>query len=147
MDVFFLFWSTAAKDSEWVLKEVRYAIAWHAGDDLAPPEIVPVMIEGPPPVAPPPELKGLHFNDKFLYFIADSALQLKTRGPGHERWWWIRGRYGHVVSRRAGICRARRHMGRAGVKKTTAVTGATIVRPTMNAARACRLIETFTTRC
>ena len=49
-DVFFLFWSTAAKNSEWVMKEVRYAIERHGGDDLAPPEIVPVIIEGPPPV-------------------------------------------------------------------------------------------------
>jgi hypothetical protein len=71
-DVFFLFWSTAAKNSEWVMKEVRYAIERHGGDDLAPPEIVPVLIEGPPPVAPPPELKDLHFNDRFLYFIAGS---------------------------------------------------------------------------
>lgn len=72
-DVFFLFWSTAAKNSEWVMKEVRYAIARHAGDDMAPPEIVPVLIEGPPPVAPPAELKDLHFNDRFLYFVAGSA--------------------------------------------------------------------------
>ena len=71
-DVFFLFWSTAAKNSEWVLKEIRYAIDRHAGDDTAPPEIIPVPIEGPPLVSPPPELKDLHFNDKFLYFIAGS---------------------------------------------------------------------------
>jgi hypothetical protein len=72
-DVFFLFWSTAAKNSEWVMKEVRYAIERHSGDEMAPPEIVPVLIEGPPPVAPPPELKDLHFNDRFLYFIAGSS--------------------------------------------------------------------------
>ena len=72
-DVFYLFWCTAAKNSEWVLKEVRYAIDRHAGDDTAPPEIIPVLIEGPPPVPPPPELKDLQFNDKFLYFIAGSA--------------------------------------------------------------------------
>ena len=72
-DVFLLFWSSNAKKSKWVLREVRYAMNLHGGDDLAPPEIVPVLIEGPPPVAPPPELKDLHFNDKFLYFIAGSA--------------------------------------------------------------------------
>ncbi len=72
-DVFFLFWSTAAKQSEWVIKEVRYAIGRHRGDEMAPPEIVPVMIEGPPPVAAPPELKDLHFNDRFLYLIAETA--------------------------------------------------------------------------
>ena len=72
-DVFFLFWSTAAKNSEWVLKDVRYAIDRHAGDETAPPEIIPVLIEGPPPVLPPPELEELHFNDRFLYFIAGST--------------------------------------------------------------------------
>jgi hypothetical protein len=72
-DVFFLFWSSAAKRSEWVLKEVRYAIERHAGDEMAAPEIIPVIIEGPPPVAPPPELQDLHFNDKFVYFIAGSS--------------------------------------------------------------------------
>jgi hypothetical protein len=77
-DVFFLFWSTAAKQSEYVIKEVRYAIGRHRGDEMAPPEIVPVMIEGPPPVAPPSELKDLHFNDSFLYFIAGTARDLST---------------------------------------------------------------------
>jgi hypothetical protein len=33
-DVFFLFWSTAAKQSEWVVKEVRYAIERHEGNDM-----------------------------------------------------------------------------------------------------------------
>ena len=71
-DVLFLFWSSHAKASEWVLKEVRYALDRHAGDDMAPPEIIPVPLEGPPPVLPPPELRELHFNDRFLYFIAGS---------------------------------------------------------------------------
>jgi hypothetical protein len=68
-DVFFLFWSTAARDSEWVMKEVRYALEKKGTDKLAAPEIVPVIIEGPPPVPPPDELKDIHFNDTFIYFI------------------------------------------------------------------------------
>jgi hypothetical protein len=68
-DLFLLFWSSAAKKSEWVRKEVNYAIARHGGDDLAPPEILPVIIEGPPPVPPPPELAHLHFNDRMIYFM------------------------------------------------------------------------------
>jgi hypothetical protein len=68
-DVFMLFWSSAAKASEWVLKEVRYALQRKQGDDASPPEIRPVIIEGPPPVPPPPELADLHFNDKILYFL------------------------------------------------------------------------------
>jgi hypothetical protein len=68
-DVFFLFWSTAARDSEWVLREIRYALDRRGGDEFKPPEIVPVIIEGPPLVKPPPELDDLHFNDQILYFI------------------------------------------------------------------------------
>ena len=69
-DVFFLFWSSAAKQSEWVMKEVRYAMERKGGDEFAEPEIVPVIIEGPPAAAPPPELQHLHFNDTFIYFIS-----------------------------------------------------------------------------
>jgi hypothetical protein len=51
-----------------VLKEARYAVARKASDDLAPPEIVPVVIEGPPPVPPPSDLAHLHFDDPLIYF-------------------------------------------------------------------------------
>ncbi len=68
-DLFLLFWSTSASNSEWVLKEVRYALQCKKGDDFAPPEIKPVVIEGPPPPAPPMELAHLHFNDYILYFM------------------------------------------------------------------------------
>jgi TIR domain len=66
-DVIFLFWSKAAKESEWVMKEILYAHARQGGNEDAPPEIIPIIIEGPPPVKPPPELSFLHFNDKFIY--------------------------------------------------------------------------------
>jgi hypothetical protein len=65
-DLFLLFWSKAARDSEWVLKEVRYA----RGRQPAP-EIKPVILEGPPVIAPPEDLNDLHFNDKFVYFMLD----------------------------------------------------------------------------
>ena len=68
-DVFFLFWSSAAKKSEWVLKEVQYAMRRNGGDELAPPEILPVIIEGPPPVTPPPELAHLYMNDRMIYYM------------------------------------------------------------------------------
>jgi hypothetical protein len=68
-DVFFLFWSNAARSSEWVMKEIRYALERKGADGMSAPEIVPVIIEGPPPVPPPPELKDIHFNDQFIYFI------------------------------------------------------------------------------
>ncbi|MDZ7967724.1 MAG: toll/interleukin-1 receptor domain-containing protein [Nostoc sp. DedSLP03] len=69
-DLFLLFWSTAAKESPWVLKEVLYALDRQGSNGLRSPEIIPVIIEGPPPVPPPPELQNLHFNDKLLYLIA-----------------------------------------------------------------------------
>jgi hypothetical protein len=68
-DVFFLFWSSAARDSEWVLKEVEYALGKKKGVDENPPEIYPVLLEGPPFVEPPENLKHLHFNDKIVYFL------------------------------------------------------------------------------
>ena len=70
-DLFLLFWSSAAKQSEWVMREVRYALELKQ-DDLSPPEIIPVLIEGPPPVPPPEELAHLHFNDYFLYLMTNS---------------------------------------------------------------------------
>jgi len=68
-DVFFLFWSTAAKDSEWVTKEWQYALTRQLGDAFALPDIVPIVIEGPPFVSPPPELRHLHFDDPFAHLI------------------------------------------------------------------------------
>jgi hypothetical protein len=68
-DVFFLFWSKAASESEWVRREVEYAIKAKTDEREAGPEIIPVIIEGPPPARPPAELSFLHFNDKLLYFI------------------------------------------------------------------------------
>lgn len=63
-DVLFLFWSTAARESEWVRREWQYGLE-RKGEDF----IHPVIIEGPPPPEPPPELAHLHFADKMLYFI------------------------------------------------------------------------------
>jgi len=68
-DVFMLFWSTASKESKWVTKEVQYALARKGGDDSRPPEIRPIMIEGPPVPLPNPELAHLHFTDRLLYYM------------------------------------------------------------------------------
>lgn len=69
-DLFLLFWSSAAKKSKWVMEEVKYALKRKEADELAPPEIKPVIIEGPPSPQPPDELKHLHFNDYLLYFLS-----------------------------------------------------------------------------
>lgn len=81
-DVFFLFWSTAAKKSVWVRKETRYARRRQAGKEDAPPVIVPILIEGPPPVKPPRSLSFLHFNDKYLYLTKGAEAEAQARRKG-----------------------------------------------------------------
>jgi hypothetical protein len=71
-DLFLLFWSQAAKDSEWVVKEAEYALELKGPDGEGEPDIVPVILEGPPPVPPPDSLNAIHFNDRVNYFIAAS---------------------------------------------------------------------------
>jgi serine/threonine protein kinase len=66
-DLFLVFWSTAAKESAWVQQEIQYALRRKGDDDAAPPAIVPVPIEGPPPVEPPAELAHLHFDHPIRY--------------------------------------------------------------------------------
>jgi len=66
-DVFFLFWSSSAKNSKWVIEEYKYAQSLQSKGNAI--EIIPIPIEGPPAPEPPEELSHLHFNDGFLYFI------------------------------------------------------------------------------
>jgi RNA polymerase sigma factor (sigma-70 family) len=63
-DAVLLFWSSKAKQSEWVMRECRYTIDTKGIDYL-----LPIIIEGPPPVEPPPELAELHMNDWLLYLM------------------------------------------------------------------------------
>ncbi|MFC1456965.1 toll/interleukin-1 receptor domain-containing protein [Microvirga arabica] len=72
-DVFLLFWSNAAAASEWVAKEIAYALERKGGSDEKPPAIQPVPIEGPPPPTPPEVLRHLHFNDALLAHIQAAA--------------------------------------------------------------------------
>jgi hypothetical protein len=77
-DAVLLFWSSNAKASEWVLQECRYTIEKRGIDHL-----LPVIIEGPPPVPPPPELEALHMNDWLLYVMkAESETHLAANAPG-----------------------------------------------------------------
>jgi hypothetical protein len=71
--VVYLFWSSRAKASEWVMKEVEYALARRAASRAGAPDIIPVIIEGPPPPEPPEHLKDIHFNDAFLYVLASAS--------------------------------------------------------------------------
>src|SRR5262245_65431847 len=60
-DLFLLFWSSAAKRSEWVIKEAEYALARQSSDPAGGPGIVPVILEGTPPVPPPASHSTLAF--------------------------------------------------------------------------------------
>jgi hypothetical protein len=62
-DIFYLFWSTHARKSEWVEKEWRCALR-ERGLEF----IDPIPLESPDESPPPPELSSLHFNDWVLAF-------------------------------------------------------------------------------
>jgi serine/threonine protein kinase len=68
-DLFLLFWSRAAKNSEWVRREVDYALGRQRGGADADPEIRPVVIEGPPVELPWPDLAYLHFFDPLVHLL------------------------------------------------------------------------------
>jgi hypothetical protein len=80
-DLFLLFWSRSAKDSEWVEKEVKYALAKQGASPARRPDIVPVVLDGPAAVPPPSWLSHLHFNDPICYFIAGSENASVTTPP------------------------------------------------------------------
>lgn len=69
-DLFLLFWSHAARESVWVKKEIDHALACERRDSNGSPEILPILLEGPPPAPPPATLADRHFNDPLLYVIA-----------------------------------------------------------------------------
>ncbi len=69
-DLFLLFWSSAARESAWVRREVEHVLRRKGGPEAdGDPEIRPVMLEGPPVPEPWEELRSLHFNDQLLYVL------------------------------------------------------------------------------
>jgi hypothetical protein len=69
-DLFLLFWSRNAQASDWVSREVQYAVQRQGPSRNLPPHIFPVPIEGPPVAMPPPEgLEHLNFNDFLIYLM------------------------------------------------------------------------------
>jgi hypothetical protein len=67
-DLFLLFWSQAAKDSQWVIQEAEYALKKQQLNPDSEPDIVPVILEQN--VLPPLSLAALHFNDRIQYLIS-----------------------------------------------------------------------------
>jgi len=68
-DLFLLFWSRAAAESEWVAKEARYALERREASEDKRPDLVPLILEGPPAPTPPDFLQHLHFNDWMRFAI------------------------------------------------------------------------------
>jgi hypothetical protein len=68
-DAFFLFWSSHAKKSEWVIREALLALQYQKASPDGAPYFMPIIIEGPPIVTPPKELHEIHFNDPIQYMI------------------------------------------------------------------------------
>ncbi|MBA3746468.1 MAG: toll/interleukin-1 receptor domain-containing protein, partial [Solirubrobacterales bacterium] len=66
-DLFLLFWSRAAKGSDWVRREALYALDCRS-EDQDRPQIKPIILERPPS-DPWPELAHLHFADPLAYFV------------------------------------------------------------------------------
>jgi len=69
-DLFLLFWSKSAAASNWVIREAEYALQCQRRRFKAGPEIIPVILDGPPPAPAPPSLQHLHFNDPVRCIIA-----------------------------------------------------------------------------
>ena len=63
-DLFYLFWSQNAAASEWVSKELEYAVTNKSMD-----YIEPIPLEGPEVCPPPRSLMGKHFNDWTLRYL------------------------------------------------------------------------------
>ncbi len=81
-DMFLLFWSEHARNSEWVGKEARYAIARRAKTGETTPDIVPLVLEGPPSPLPHDFLAHLHFDDWMRYAIAATSSAAESNaGP------------------------------------------------------------------
>ena len=64
-DLFYLFWSRNAAQSEWVSKELTYAL-----EQKGPLAVEPVPLEAPDVCPPPEALSDRHFNDWTLRYLS-----------------------------------------------------------------------------
>ena len=63
-DLFYLFWSSNAAASDWVRKELQFAVSRKSLD-----YIEPIPLEPPEICSPPESLSGKHFNDWTLRYL------------------------------------------------------------------------------
>lgn len=84
-DLFLLFWSRNASESQWVRSEAEYALRRSRSSSM---EIVPVLLEGPPAPLPPPSLEEIHFNDALQYviFAEESSAKQHFKAASRKRW-------------------------------------------------------------
>jgi hypothetical protein len=61
-DLFLLCWSRHAAASEWVAREIRWALRAQRRTAARRPDILPFVLDGPPIAPPPRALRHLHFN-------------------------------------------------------------------------------------
>ena len=66
-DLFLLFWSQAAHDSQWVRREIDYARQLHTRSPASLPAILPIVIEK---AKPPEDLAHLHFNSTICTLLS-----------------------------------------------------------------------------
>jgi hypothetical protein len=83
-DLFLLFWSRHALASKWVIAETERARARRARKDHAAPDIVPIVLEGPPVPIPPNGWKDIHFNDWLRYVIAAEQANAQAEASHHQ---------------------------------------------------------------
>lgn len=69
-DIFYLFWSQAASNSEWVDHEWRLALKKRGIHYISPVPLVEPQI-----AQPPTELSSLHFNDAYMAYAAAEKLK------------------------------------------------------------------------
>ncbi len=73
-DLFLLFWSKAAKASQWVRREAGHALKRQMSDGSELPEIRPIILPPPPIELPWPELEHVHFDDKLVHLATSYHL-------------------------------------------------------------------------
>jgi hypothetical protein len=79
-DLFLLFWSSHARQSKWVIMEAEHALKCSsAASSQQAIEIVPILLEGPPPPMPPDSLKEIHFNDYRRHVIFAEEIVARAR--------------------------------------------------------------------
>ena len=78
-DLFLLFWSYVSSRSEWVAKEAQYALERQRQTIDHKPDIVPFILDGPPPPKVPAFLSHLHFDDWMRYAIVASTVGTRGR--------------------------------------------------------------------